>query len=81
MFEKHVLSAVSYSREKLCVLSTALFCPSHPCCTPGPAAQDLTAQFWQNWKEIYFYNTLLGGFGGCSGVGGFKEPSTISASI
>lgn len=45
MFGKHVLSAVSYSREKLCVFSAALFCPSHPCCTPGPAAQDLTAQF------------------------------------
>jgi len=45
MFGKHILSAIPYSREKLCVPSAALLSSSCLHGTPGPAAQDLTAQF------------------------------------
>lgn len=55
MFGKHVLSAISYSRGKLCMLSPPhCSVPAAPRGTPRLAAQDLTAQFWQIEKKSTF---------------------------
>lgn len=56
----YLLFPTADSRVKLYMFSAVLLCPRHSPWLPGAwLAQDLTAQFWQNWEEIYFEIKLI----------------------